>query len=199
MSGLGKNYSKNNTGFRKESDFYETPYSMTQQLLDNEKFKQNKLILEPSSGNGAIIKVLNQNGFDFVDHGDISNGYDFLEADIKKRYDYIITNPPFSLALEFIFQCKKIAKEKFALLLPITYLHGQTRLKKVWQDEEFSHARIHVFSRFPMLGDKLRDDGKYKTGMQVYAWYIWDKAHKGPATIHYIDCQKYILSAKDKS
>lgn len=33
----GKNFSTNNTGKRKKSDFYETPYSLTWLLLEHEK------------------------------------------------------------------------------------------------------------------------------------------------------------------
>jgi len=56
----GKNFSCNNLGQRKKSDFYETPYSITQQLLDNEIFEY-QTILEPACGNGAISKVLEKN------------------------------------------------------------------------------------------------------------------------------------------
>ena len=48
----GKNYSCNNTGKRKKSDFYETPYSLTEQLLEVEKLSGS--ILEPARGNGEI-------------------------------------------------------------------------------------------------------------------------------------------------
>ena len=34
-----KNYSQNNLGQRRESDFYQTPYSMVWQLLEIEKFE----------------------------------------------------------------------------------------------------------------------------------------------------------------
>ena len=44
---------------KSKSDFFETPYSMTWQLLENEKFDYNKSILEPACGNGAIVDILN--------------------------------------------------------------------------------------------------------------------------------------------
>lgn len=42
----GKNFSTNNTGKRKKSDFYETPYSLTWLLLEHEKLEGT--ILEPA-------------------------------------------------------------------------------------------------------------------------------------------------------
>lgn len=53
----GKNYSTNNTGKRKNSDFYETPYSLTWLLLENENII-DKNILEPACGNNAITDIL---------------------------------------------------------------------------------------------------------------------------------------------
>lgn len=114
-----------------------------------------------------------------------------------EQHDQIITNPPFSLAFEFIQQAKHIARYKFAMLLPLSYLHGKTRLDQIWSDKVFPLARVHVFCRYPMLGDVLRPDGKYRTGMMVYAWYVWDRSHDGHAEIHWIDNQPFILSARD--
>ena len=44
-----------------------------------------------------------------------------------------------------------------------------------------------------MLSSEIREDGKYKTGMMVYAWYIWDRAYKGSATIDWIDNNNDVL------
>jgi cyclopropane fatty-acyl-phospholipid synthase-like methyltransferase len=60
---MGKNFSCNNsTGKRRKSDFYETPYSMTRHILNRLPIATNKTVLEPSCGNGAISKVLNEFG-----------------------------------------------------------------------------------------------------------------------------------------
>ena len=50
----GKNFSLNSTK-RNKNDYYQTPYSMTRQLLEVENFEGK--ILEPSCGAGAIVKV----------------------------------------------------------------------------------------------------------------------------------------------
>jgi hypothetical protein len=198
MSGIGKNYSKNNDGMRKESDAYPTPYSMTKQLLEVENFDHRHSVLEPCHGKDkAIVKVLKDDGFWFIDSGDIADGQNFLVRNGRIKFEYIITNPPYSLAFEFIQQAKKIATKKIAMLLPLPYLHGQERLKNIWLDTEFPFSKVHVFSRYPMLGPALREDGKYTTGMQVYGWFIWDKSHRGPATIGWIDNQKFVISKKD--
>ena len=42
---------------------FETPYSMTEQLLEKEKFHKNKQTFEPACGNMAIMKVLHKNNY----------------------------------------------------------------------------------------------------------------------------------------
>lgn len=188
---MGKCFSKVNKGQRKESDFYQTPYSMTEQLLEIEKFSEP--ILEPSSGNGAIVRILKK-FYSNINENDIQTGYDFLSmCDFSTMYPSIITNPPFSLANEFIEKCYKICAYKFALLMPLVYLHGQKRYE---QGLFRALKRVYVFTRMPMLTNEIRDDGKYNTGMQVYAWFVFENTSatfcKLPE-IGWIDNSKYVL------
>lgn len=187
---MGKNFSTNNLGQRKKSDFYETPYSVTQQLLDTECFEG--LILEPAQGEGAIVSILNKNHLPCV-------GYDIEKNFLTEtqKYPNIITNPPFSIALEFILKAKEIAEHKIAFLLPLAYLHGKRRYDVIYQDKLFPLETVHVFTRYPMLGDKLREDGKYRTGMMVYAWFVWNREHSGSPKISWIDNNNFVLNKND--
>ena len=49
-----------------------------------------------------------------------------------------------------------------------------------------------------MLGEKLRDDGKYHTGMMVYAWYVFENMYSGKPCISWIDNNDDVISKKDK-
>jgi hypothetical protein len=172
---------------RNKNDLYQTPYSITRQLLDVEKFVGS--ILEPACGNGAIVKVLEEKYSD-VTGQDIEN--DFLKE--TKTFDNIITNPPFSLALEFIVQAKLLANDKIAYLLPITYLNGKKRFEQVWQDKKFPLARVYIFTRYAWLtSDDVRDDGKYEShGLNSLAWFIWEKNYQGEPVIRWIDNASHI-------
>jgi len=201
---VGKNFSLNNRGQRNKSDFYQTPYSLTHELLNNEEFDYEKIVYEPACGDGAIIDVLIQSkywGNKYIVVGtDINDGFDFLDhiKDHSSHHPaYIITNPPFSLAQEFIEQAKKVATKKIAMLLPLNYLHGQKRYETLWQDTTFPLKKIYVLSRYPMLTSSIREDGKFTTGMQVYAWYIWEKSYIGEPSIDWIDINKYVLTKRD--
>jgi hypothetical protein len=48
-----------------------------------------------------------------------------------------------------------------------------------------------------MLGDDLREDGRYKTGMMVYAWYIFENGHTGLPEIDWIDNNEDVIHKKD--
>jgi hypothetical protein len=212
----GKNFSCGNiSGKRNKNDMYSTPYSVTEQLLENEKFDYNKSILEPACGKDAISNILYKY-FNYKLYSyDIQEYYtkgrkecDFLKHHEGNQFDYIITNPPLKLSLQFIEKSKQVAKEKFALLLPLSYLHGQTRYKKeIFRDPKYQLTKVYIFTRYIMFTDQIREDGKYKTGMIAWAWYIWENNYKSgyylnlreiEPVIKWIDNQKYIINAKDK-
>ena len=108
----GKCYSKVNMGQRKKGDFYQTPYSMTSQILDHVIYigDSPETILEPAAGSGAILKVLKERfPKTKLYASDINRqvcNFDFLTHDFKKEFDWIITNPPYSLADEFVKKAK---------------------------------------------------------------------------------------------
>lgn len=193
MTVKGKNFSANNLGQRKKSDFYETPFSLTEQILDRESLSGS--ILEPACGRGAIVKVLQARGFKDITCYDAE--VDFLTE--QNEYDNLITNPPFSLSFQFIIHAKQVIRNKIILLLPLSYLHGKKRHDLIYSDRLFPLARVYIFTRYPMLGESLREDGKYNTGMMVYAWYVWDKLHaNAEPVIRWIDNNPFVLSKKDK-
>lgn len=189
----GKNFSANNMGQRKKSDFYETPYSITRHLLSKEPFDYNLSVCEPACGDGAIVRVLSEKwNHNNLYHYDIEKNF-LSDSD---NYDYIITNPPFSLAYEFIIQAKKLTRKKFAFLLPLSYLHGKQRYDNIFTDKSYGLKKVYVFTRYPMLGDSLREDGKYRTGMMVYAWYIFESGFAQYPTIDWIDNNNDVINSK---
>jgi hypothetical protein len=187
----GKNFSCNNLGQRKKSDFYETPYSITRHLLANEPFDRTLRVCEPACGNGAIVRILQQS-WDRSKITAYDKDRDFLKD--RNHYDYIITNPPFSLAYDFILRAKRSATKKFAFLLPLNYLHGKKRYNGIYQDIQYGLRKVHVFIQYPLLGEPLREDGKYRTGMLVYAWYVFQNHYAGLPTISWLDNNDDVLS-----
>ena len=76
----------NERGDREKNDFYPTPESATQALLDRQKFQGN--VWECACGNGAMSKLMIKNGYDvyssdLIDRGYGDTGIDFLKSDKK--------------------------------------------------------------------------------------------------------------------
>ena len=189
----GKNFSCNNSeGKRKKSDFYETPYSLTRLFLDKYPIPKLDLILEPACGNGAIVKVLQEKGYVNIESYDKERNF-FTDNGVG-RYDVIITNPPFSLAYEFIKHAIYLKPYKIIMLLPLSYLHGKKRHDNIYKSKQDLMLKyISVFTRYPMLGEVLQPDGKHNTGMMVYAWFYWEKDYDGLPMVDWLDNNSFII------
>lgn len=186
----GKCYSMVDRGQRRAGDLYETPYSMTRQFLSAIQLPREFHVLNPACGEDAMLDILGGYFTDVTGY-DIKEGMDFLKE--ERQFDYIIENPPYSLAFEFIQKAKEVAKFGFAFLLPLSYLHGKKRYDAIWTSRECPLKEIYVFTRYPMLGDPLRPDGKYRTGMQVYAWMVWERGWLESPMIKWIDNNEFVL------
>jgi len=177
--------SSRNDGPRADADFYPTPRIAITSLLNQEKFNGN--IFEPACGAGHISKVLKEYNYTVISSDLVNRGYgDFFETFLtcNKRFDNIVTNPPFNLALEFINRAKTVSKEKIAFLLKTTFLESKERYY-MFQDKIFPLSKVYQFSNRIRMGKGINDDGG-SGGMIAFAWFIWDKNHIGSPTIHWI-------------
>lgn len=207
----GKVYSKVNMGQRISSDMYQTPYSMTEQFMEVFTIPKGGIVLEPACGEGAISKVLKSYNSFYVTEYDLkhestqvsmeeSNKNFFNET---RQFEYIITNPPYRLATDFIRKCMQVCTHKFALLMPLPYLHGQKRYRELYNNTSapFRLESVYIYTRMPMLSETIREDGKYPTGMQVYAWYVFTKSSellwKCPK-LYWIDNDAYVIRKGDR-
>ena len=94
------NSSKENWRDRPATDFFPTPPDVTQALIDFLMIPKEHAIWEPACGDGRMVDVLRGNGYT-VRGTDIQTGMDFLETK-ECPESFIITNPPFCVAEEFI-------------------------------------------------------------------------------------------------
>lgn len=123
-------------GNRRKNDFYPTPPECTVALLDflekRHLITPHFKIWEPACGTDAIVDVMMQRGYSVIGT-DIIYGQDYLTTELDEDlYDWIITNPPFCLAKEFIERSAKRNKP-FALLLKSQFWHAAGRLN-IFQD-----------------------------------------------------------------
>jgi hypothetical protein len=173
---------------REKDDFYATPRSAIEQLLQVEKFEG--AIWEPACGDGAIVRVLQDAGYrvhasDLVDRGlqEARTGIDFLMEHVAMAPN-VVTNPPFTLATDFARKALDLSTGKVAMLLKIGFLEGPTRT-----DIHQFLAAVWVIRRrvtFLKNGQAFaRSNGK--GGIHTYAWFVWDKKHFGPPRLGWLE------------
>lgn len=113
-------------GHRRANDFYPTPKDCVYALVDFLNIPKHCAILEPACGMGAIMEALRDKGYRNVSGSDIVFGVDFLERTDIGKAEWIITNPPFSIADKFIYKAHGLAVP-FAYLLKIQYWNSAKR------------------------------------------------------------------------
>ena len=158
---------------RRPNDYYPTPPHATQALLDREQFRGR--ILEPACGDGAIVRQLRKNGYE-VETADLRQGQDFFRRVVQVAN--IITNPPYRQHLEFVHHAKRVAIRKIAMLLPVEFLHGTTRLG-LFVDKQFPLKVVYVFSSRLCFGTETH-------ATVGHAWFVWDRKHQGAPTLGWI-------------
>lgn len=118
------------TGERSDFDYYPTPGFMTRSLLHFHPAIGGSKVLEPCSGGDAITHVLRAancevvtNDFDprhpAMTHADATTAAYWVTA---PRVDWVITNPPFNLAIDILRHALEHADLGVAFLLRKTFL-----------------------------------------------------------------------------
>ena len=171
---------------RIENDYYATdPKAVTMLLSKYDIFGQE--ILEPCVGGGMIANTVksfyinkrNITALDIVDRGYpntiIQN---FLTWETNNKYDAIITNPPYSLAKEFVEKGLTLLNNdgQMAMFLKIQFLEGQKR-KELF--DKHPPKYIYVFrNRMATWNNGQALDpntGKKWATTMCHAWFIWEK------------------------
>lgn len=175
---------------REVNDYYATPNIATELLCDLETFSHD--ILEPACGEGAISKILTERDYnvesmDLIDRGYGTGGVDFLKYNKEIAKD-IISNPPYSLAAEFVEHAMDLITDghKVAFFLKLTFLEGEKRRTLF---KKYPPKKIYVsVSRIDCAKNgefKLDKDGnqKHSGGAVCYAWFIFEKGFSGSPTL----------------
>jgi hypothetical protein len=187
---------------RNAYDKYLTPYSLIQQVIDKFHLEKDAIILEPCcSTEKTIVSVLETNGFTnitFNIFNPLKPETDFLNFDINNKFDVILTNTPYGdkNIIAFVKKMKQIATKNIICLYPLSILHGTNKYNELWCDKEFGLRYVITIIRPPWLTDFVREDGKYSSGINQYAWFIWEKGYAGKPELDFIDNAKFLINRK---
>ena len=166
------------------ADLYETPPCAVEALLRVEQLPH--WIWEPAAGRGAIVDVLRDRGHaviasDIHDYGfPLHFVADFLATTkVPAGTECILTNPPFQIITEFAAHALDLCP-RVIMLARLAFVELERRTSIL---EHRGLARVHVFrNRLPMMH---RDgwNGPRASSAMAFAWFCWDRDHRGPTVI----------------
>jgi hypothetical protein len=168
-------------------------------LSDKAQFKDQSC-LEPACGAGHMAKVLNEyfgnvysaDAYDYG-YGEVRN---FLEYPHETNaVDWIITNPPFRLAEEFVMQALLVARRGVAILARTVFLESVGRYRGIFLQTPPTKFAQFV-ERVPMVKGRLDKKATTATG---YAWLVWEKQAKpnAPQLMWVPPCRKQLERHSD--
>lgn len=161
---------------RKPADFYPTPYDATQVLMDFLQLPPLTTVFEPAAGDGDMAAVMEANELkvwasDMRTTSFCAGGADFLTSKPAIDPDWIITNPPFKLSVEFI--CRALAMTpNVAMLLKSQFWHARSRIEMF---ERNPPAFVCPLTWRPSFLEKERG----KSPLMDVIWVVW----KGRANV----------------
>lgn len=207
-------------GERRDEDYYPTPRGVVRQFVPQLKpyLPYGRLdplsteplrVLEPAIGDGRLAQVLVEEGvvdaahlhgvdvraeavaesrslgFGRVDHAD------FFEWRAPHAYDLVITNPPFSLAQQFLDRMfdavdRKNRRGTVVALLRLAFLATATRQR--WMNR-VGVPDVWVLPKRPKFVPGA--NGRMSSGTYDYAWFVW--MGQGPYTKREPCGQVYLL------
>ncbi len=111
---------------REKDDYYSTDPKAVFELLDREKFEG--FIHEPACGEGAISEALISRGYKVYSTDLVDRGYGTPRIDYLMEYapiaENVVTNPPFTLSVEFVLKALSLTTGKVAIpLRRFTFFH----------------------------------------------------------------------------
>ena len=157
-------------------DFPTPPWAtraLIQHVIGVDRVKDQN-VWEPAANRGYMARALNEY-FASVAESDIHDyGYcgvtDFLNSyGMHGYFNWIITNPPFNKAQQFIEVAQKTATDGVAMLVRTSFLEGIMRYNTM-----FLHNPPDIVAQFservPMVKGRL--DKKASTATS-YCWLVW--------------------------
>lgn len=171
-------------------DFNASPPEAIWGLLgvEGRKIADASIVWEPACGDGAIVLPLRSLqpfgpkvfASDLIERACPHSWVeDFLGTDPKAypNCDMVITNPPFSLAQEFVDHGLAVAPVVM-MLLRLAFLEADGRNE--WLQRS-PLSTVHVFvDRLPMMHREGYTGKRLKKSSTAYAWFVWDQRQGAP-------------------
>ena len=168
-------------------DYFPTPAWATRALFEYVLKPRNlcpRMAWEPAAGGGHMVRALREyvpfvRASDIEDYGAGFEQRDFLAA-TGPRKTPIITNPPFSRALDFALKAHALQAPLVALFVRTAFLEGAERYNKLWS----KHPEF-ILAPFSCRVGLTRDVAVRKVSSATsYAWVVWGRGVSGTSIVH---------------
>jgi hypothetical protein len=183
-------------------DFPTPPWAtrgLIEHILDDKSRLGSMNCLEPACGAGHMAKVLKEY-FKEVQSADAYDyGYGLVQDFLTYPYnassvDWVITNPPFRLAEDFVMRALHVARRGIAILARSVFLESVGRYQGIFRECPPSKFAQFV-ERVPMVKGRLDMKATTATG---YAWMVWEKgATHQPRLMWVPPCRKQLERKSD--
>jgi hypothetical protein len=107
--------------------------------------------------------------------------------------EWIITNPPFRLAEQFIIRAREIATIGCAVIVRTSFLEGVGRYKGLFKETP-PNIIAQFCERVPMVKGRYDPDASTATS---YAWMVWINGLAGTEFVWIPPCRKQLERASD--
>jgi len=182
-------------------DFPTPPWAtrgLIEHVLDGKSAFKDLSCLEPACGAGHMAKVLTEYFGEVRSADAYAYGYadvrDFLTYPYETNaVDWVITNPPFRLAEEFVLRALRVARQGVAILARTVFLESVGRYRGIFQTMPPTKFAQFV-ERVPMVRGRL--DGKATTATG-YAWLVWEKNSTSVPRLMWVPPCRRKLERKD--
>lgn len=140
-------------------------------------------VREPAANRGFMVKGL-AHFFDDVLASDVHDygvGFpveDFLFGPDQGKTDWVITNPPFRLAQQFVDRMLRVSRVGAAVIVRTSFLEGVGRYRELFAVTPPTLI-LQYAERVPMV--KGRYDPEASTAT-TYAWLVWHHGSRGMPT-----------------
>lgn len=180
-------------------DFFPTPPWATRALCEHIIGLAGYVAWDPACGDGAMVEPLQEYalhafGSDVHDYGAGYAVNDFLFPGGDTGCDWIITNPPFRLAEQFINRGLEVAEIGVAVLVRSVFIESVGRYESLFLKRPPAVVAQFV-ERVPMVKGRL--DKRASTATS-YAWIVWTKEPVETTRLAWIPpCRKKLERASD--
>lgn len=160
-------------------DDFPTPPWATRALLEHviiDRDFASLSCLEPACGRGYMSRPLSErfghvSSADVLDYG-FGTIRDFLTYPyLAGSHDWVITNPPFRHAQEFISRAMMVSRAGVAILARTVFLESIGRYEDLFKTNPPTYF-AQFSERVPMVKGRLDKKASTATG---YGWFVWDK------------------------